>query len=543
MTDQLDSLREALRGRYDPVREVGRGGMATVYLAQDVKHNRPVAVKVLRPELAASIAVNRFLKEIQIAAQLNHPHIVPLLDSGDVNGVLHFVMPFVAGHSVRGLLDGARPITLATALEITSEVADALSYAHRKGLVHRDIKPENILLSEGHAVVADFGIAKAISTAGGDKLTRTGFPIGTVGYMSPEQAAGRTDLDERTDVYSLASVFYEMMVGQAPGMWVTDDSMKYKRFMDALPAHRERLDRLPGAVEQELVRAMSMHPEQRHTTPNNFAAALELAVRRKPAYDEAQVRDVIRYASERQVEHPTEEGALSLAAIQRIGAEVGLSPDRVRDAVQALAKPPAVPARGGIFGAPSKIDMERTLDAELPVEAFEALLEEVRGVTGEVGRINETLGRSLSWNSLSFQNSLEGTGRLIHVMVKPKDGKTRIRITESAGVHPMFLGFGTVMGGGMLAGVISGAVLSAGAPFLLTAAIFGVTWGATYVAARTLFRGFIRRRVRILSDLLDRLSNHVTATAPYSAVTVTGSDAEPGRLSPGQPAGDTLSGS
>ncbi|MCZ6915667.1 MAG: hypothetical protein O7I93_02720, partial [Gemmatimonadetes bacterium] len=367
-----------------------------------------------------------------------------------------------------------------------------------------------------------------ISTAGGDKLTRTGFPIGTVGYMSPEQAAGRSDLDERTDVYSLASVFYEMMVGEAPGMWVTDEAMKYKRFIDALPAHRERLDRLPGAVEQVLVQAMIMHPGERHATPNDLAAALEQAVQRKPAYNEAQVRAVIRSAAERQAEHPTEEGAMSLAAIQRIGAEVGLSPDRVRDAVQGLASPPAMLARGGIFGAPSKIDMERTLDAELPVEGFEALLEEVRAVTGEVGRINETLGRSLSWNSLSFQNSLEGTGRLIHVMVKPKDGQTRIRITEGTGVHPLFLVIGTVMGGGMLGVAISGAVLSAGAPFLLTASIFGVTWGAAYVGARTVFRTFIKRRVRILSDLLDRLSNHVVATAPQSAVTVPGSDKDVG---------------
>ncbi len=494
--------------------------MATVYLAQDVKHNRPVAVKVLRPDLAASIAVTRFLKEIEIAAQLNHPHIVPLLDSGDVNGVLHFVMPFVEGHSVRGLLNGEDPITLATALAITQEAADALTYAHRKGLVHRDIKPENILLSEGHAVVADFGIAKAISTAGGHKLTQTGFAIGTVGYMSPEQAAGRNDLDERTDVFSLASVFYEMMVGEAPGMWVTDEAMKYRRFVDALPMHRERLDRLPAAVEQVLVQAMSMPRKERHATPNDFAAALDKAVHRKPVYDEDHARAVIRYAAEQQVEHPTEEGALSLATIQRIGAEVGLSPDRVRDAGQALARPPVIP-RKGIFGAPSKIDLERTLNGELRVEEFEALLEEVRAATGEVGRINETLGKSLSWNSLSFQNSFEGTGRLIHVMVKPKDGKTRIRITENGGVQAVFLAFGTVIGGGVLGviigeaiGTISGAELLGSARFLALAALFGATWGGLYVGARALFRGFIKRRIRILSELLDRLSDHVTATAP-----------------------------
>ncbi len=186
----------------------------------------------------------------------------------------------------------------------------------------------------------------------------------------------------------------------------------------------------------------------------------------------------------------------------------------------ALARPPAKLGRG-IFGAPSKIDLERTLDAELPVEEFEALLEEVRAATGEVGRINETLGRSLSWNSLSFQNSFEGTGRLIHVMVKPKDGKTRIRITENGGVQAVFLAFGTVIGGGVLGviigeaiGTISGAVLLGSARFLLPAALFGATWGGLYVGARALFRGFIKRRVRILSELLDRLSDHVTATAP-----------------------------
>ena len=515
MTDQLDMIRDALHGRYDPVRAVGRGGMATVYLAQDVKHNRSVAVKVLRPELAASIAVSRFLNEIQIAAQLNHPHILPLLDSGDVNGVLYFVMPFVEGQSLRGLMNGNRPLALARALAITTEAADALTYAHQNGLLHRDIKPENILLSQGHAVIADFGIAKAISTAGGDALTRTGFPIGTLGYMSPEQAAGRTDLDETTDVYSLACVFYEMMVGDTPGMWVTEEAMKFERFVDALPPHRERLDQVSGLVEQVLVQALSMRPEERYATPNAFAAALEQATRQKrPRSGGAPMQDIIKYAAERQAEHPTEEGAVSIGAIQRIGAEVGLSPARIRDAANALAEPPpAVPMRGSIFGAPPRVALERTIGAEVPVQEFEALLEEVRATMGEVGRINETLGKSLSWNSLSFQNTLEGTGRLVHVMVKPKGGKTRIRITESAGVHPALMAIATVVGGGALGGLIAWADPLAGVPIVLRASAVVAAYVATYFAARRVFAGFIRRRVRILSELMDRLSSHVAETS------------------------------
>ncbi len=529
MPDQLAALREALEGRYDPVRVIGRGGMATVYLAQDVRHNRPVAVKVLRADLAASLLVTRFLKEIEIAARLNHPHIVPLLDSGDVNGVLHFVMPFVEGRSVRGLLNEQLPIPLATALAITKEVAGALSYAHRQGLIHRDIKPENILLSEGHAVVADFGIAKAISTAGGEELTRTGFAIGTLGYMSPEQAAGRTELDETTDVYSLASVFYEMMVGEPPGMWVTEDAMKYMRFVDALPAHREMLDRLPGSVESVLVKAMSMRPKNRYATPNEFAHALERATHQKARFDEHQAREIIRYAAEQQAEHPTEEGALSLGAIERIGAEVGLSPDRVRDAVAALPSrtdKPRVP--GGILGAPMRIDLERTISGELPVQEFEALLEEVRAVTGEVGRINETLGNSLSWNSLSFQNSLEGTGRLIHVMVKPKDGATRIRITESAGAAPAVTVIGTVVGGSALGAALVGAMSSVGGSPVLAATLFGASYGACYLASRTAFRHFIKRRMRIMTDLMNRLTGHVVSTAPGALPAATDPGSERG---------------
>ncbi|UCD23360.1 MAG: serine/threonine protein kinase, partial [Gemmatimonadota bacterium] len=196
MPTTLEAIQSAIGDTYRIEREIGRGGMATVYLAEDLKHHRKVAVKVLRPELAEALGGDRFLQEIEIAAGLTHPHILPLHDSCDTGGCLHYVMPFVDGESLRGLLNRSRTLDPEQALQLTEQVASALTYAHRLGVVHRDIKPENILLSEGHAVVADFGIAKAISNAGGVQLTRTGFPVGTPGYMSPEQAVGRTDLDE-----------------------------------------------------------------------------------------------------------------------------------------------------------------------------------------------------------------------------------------------------------------------------------------------------------------------------------------------------------
>src|SRR3972149_6641388 len=185
--------------------------MAIVYLAQDLKHRRRVAIKVLRPDLVPTLGPDRFLREIEIAARLTHPHILPLHDSGEAGGLLYYVMPFIEGESLRGLMSRLGLMDLPGALEVTRRVADALDYAHRQGVLHRDIKPENILLPEGQAVVADFGIAKAVSTAGGAELTRTGVALGTPGYMSPEQAAGSTDLDARTDVYSLGGGTYEMV--------------------------------------------------------------------------------------------------------------------------------------------------------------------------------------------------------------------------------------------------------------------------------------------------------------------------------------------
>src|SRR5213592_5090277 len=216
MSGLLGRLQVALAERYSIERELGHGGMATVYLAEDLKHRRLVALKVLSPDLAASLGTDRFLREIDIAARLTHPHILPLHDSGEADGLLYYVMPYVEGESLRGRLNRERQLPIEDALRITREVADALSYAHGHDLVHRDIKPENILLQARHAVVSDFGIARAITAAAGGNLTETGIALGTPGYMSPEQGTASARVDERSDIYSLGCVLYEMLAGEPP---------------------------------------------------------------------------------------------------------------------------------------------------------------------------------------------------------------------------------------------------------------------------------------------------------------------------------------
>ncbi|MGH7531239.1 MAG: serine/threonine-protein kinase, partial [Gemmatimonadales bacterium] len=216
VSDLQSRLAAALAGRYTLERELGRGGMSLVFLAHDERHDRRVALKVLRPELGVTLGPERFLQEIHVAAGLAHPHILPLFDSGEADGLLFYVMPYVEGESLRLRLHRAGPLALAEALQITLEVADALEYAHGHNIVHRDIKPENILLQSGHAVVSDFGIARAISAADQSRMTGTGIAVGTVAYMSPEQAMGEEDVDGRSDIYSLGCVLYEMLVGQTP---------------------------------------------------------------------------------------------------------------------------------------------------------------------------------------------------------------------------------------------------------------------------------------------------------------------------------------
>jgi serine/threonine-protein kinase len=276
MTDSA-RLAAALADRYRLERELGQGGMATVYLADDVKHHRKVAIKVLRPELAAALGPDRFLREIETTANLRHPHILPLYDSGEADGFLYYVMPFVEGESLRERLTREKQLPIADALAIAREVADALGYAHARGVVHRDIKPENILLEGGHAVVADFGIARAVSAAGADRLTQTGMSVGTPLYMSPEQAAGDRDLDGRSDLYSLGCVLYEMLGGQAPFTGPTAEAVARQHLVtDAAPVTNLR-PTVPADVAGALARTLAKNPADRFNPAAQFVQALSTA--------------------------------------------------------------------------------------------------------------------------------------------------------------------------------------------------------------------------------------------------------------------------
>jgi serine/threonine-protein kinase len=281
MADPVATLREGLRDRYAFERELGRGGMATVFLARDLKHDRPVALKVLHPELAASLGPERFLREIKLAARLQHPHILTVLDSGETAGRLWFTMPFVEGESLRDRLRRERQLAIEDALRITREAAQALQYAHGHGVIHRDIKPENLLLTDdGNTLVADFGIARSLGSGSDEKLTETGLVVGTPAYMSPEQAAGDRGLDARTDVYSLAAVLYEMLTGEPPFTGATTQAMLVRRLTEPAPSARSVRANLPEDADQAIRKALSPVAADRFATMAELGRALAGADRR-----------------------------------------------------------------------------------------------------------------------------------------------------------------------------------------------------------------------------------------------------------------------
>ena len=508
MADIPLDLRDALAARYELRRVLGRGGMATVYLADDRKHRRQVALKVLRPDLAASLGAERFLQEIQIAARLTHPNILALHDSGEASGTLFYVMPFIDGPSLRGRLETDRRLDLPDALAVAGPVAEALSYAHGMGVFHRDIKPENILFLGHHPIVADFGIAKAISTAGQTNLTRTGFPLGTPGYMSPEQAAGLTDLDERTDVYSLAVVVYEMLVGEVPGRWPTEDAVRSGRFLEAPAAHRSRLAQVGSAVEGALVRGMAIRHEQRTATPEALMAEITGAAAPRRRYSDGEVREIVKRASEIEASNPTAGGAMTVGGVEALAAEVGIPAEAVREAARSLrAGAPVSPSLAELtrenpwIGGPTRLSYERTVEGEVPEAEFPTMVEEIRLVLRHPGQVSQ-LGRSFSWTSARGPSSTRG----VEVAVSVRAGRTRITVDESLGnlIGGVFGGMGGGLGGGGMGLVIPLSAAVLGAPAL---AVMVPLWlGSVYAGARVLYRRNVRRRRLELEGLMERLA-------------------------------------
>jgi eukaryotic-like serine/threonine-protein kinase len=354
MPDSGQDLSNAVADRYRVEREIGRGGMASVFLAHDLRHDRDVAIKVLHPELAAALGADRFLAEIKTTARLQHPHILPLLDSGEANGVLFYVMPFVAGETLRARLDREHLLPIDDAIRIAREVADALEYAHRIGVIHRDIKPENILLQDGHALVADFGIALAVQQAGGARMTQTGLSLGTPQYMSPEQAMGERTIDARSDQYALAAVVYEMLVGDPPFTGSTVQAIVAKLMTERPGRIVTQRDRVPVHVETAVLRALEKIPADRWANVHEFMDAMRDATPAPPTGTTS--ADVKRGVSQTNEARAQRTKAVALgAALLVVGAASGwvasrsTSPSRGTTSV-AIVMTSIVPPPGGNFG-------------------------------------------------------------------------------------------------------------------------------------------------------------------------------------------------
>ncbi len=515
MAGDTDRLRDALAGRYAIERELGSGGMATVHLARDAKHDREVAVKVLKPELAAAVGPNRFLREIKITARLNHPHILPLLDSGEADSFLYYVMPFVSGGSLRQLLRSEADVSVEAAVRITEQVASALDHAHRLGVVHRDMKPENILFSEGHAIVADFGIAKAVSSISRDQLTKSGFPLGTPGYMSPEQAAGSTAQDPRTDVFGLACVTYEMLVGETPGLWPTEEAVRMGRFLDASPDHRTRLEQLPGRLEQVLTKALALRPADRFATPGEFAGALAGSSEHTERLSDSVVRDVVERAAELDAQHVTEEGALSVGGVERVAAEVGIPPARVREAMAELDprqdELPADAAARGLIKPNFKkgrLTVDRTIPGRLPEADYEILVEEIQRSLGYVGAVSG-VGNTLNWSGAKPGF----VGRDTRVTITRRETETLVHIEEHIEIRgpSMFSPAWGAAGGAGIGAAISAALGVPEAGMIVL--VLSTAVGGAILTVNGVVQGLARHYAPQLENLANRLTAHIERRA------------------------------
>ena len=352
MTDLHSHLESALADTYAIGRELGQGGMATVYLARDLKHHREVAIKVLRNEVTSSLGAERFLREIQLAAKLSHPHILPLYDSGNAGGALYFVMPNVEGASLRDRLNQTRQLPVSEAVRIASEVAGALDYAHRHGVVHRDIKPENIMLHEGHAMVADFGIGKALSSDEGQSLTQTGMSVGTPAYMSPEQAVGEA-VDGRSDLYSLGCVLYEMLVGEPPFTGPTVQAVIAKRFVQT-PADVTALrENIPRSVARAVHKVLARTPIDRYESGAQLVVALgEVDAAAHPAAAPDKSIAVLPFTS---LSQDTEDGFFADGITEEILNALAAIPDL------------RVAGRSSVFSFKGKNEDPRSVGAKLNV--------------------------------------------------------------------------------------------------------------------------------------------------------------------------------
>ncbi len=279
MTHRLEDLKAALADRYEIERELGHGGMATVYLAQDVRHQREVAIKVLRPDLAAALGPDRFLREIRIAANLTHPHILPLHDSGEAEGFLYYVMPYIEGETLRQRIEKEGELPVTETVRIIREVVDALAFAHSKGVVHRDIKPDNVMLIGGHAIVADFGVAKAISEATGrDKLTTAGVALGTPAYMAPEQATADPHVDHRADIYAVGAMAYELLAGRTPFVGATPQSILAAHVTEQVEPVSKHRDQVSGELEAVIMKCLAKKPADRWQSAEELLPKLETVV-------------------------------------------------------------------------------------------------------------------------------------------------------------------------------------------------------------------------------------------------------------------------